>query len=84
MDEIKKNLKTGKLVIGTKRTIKAIKNAQVEKIFLASNCPEIITEDIEYYGSFDSVPVEKLNIACDELGIVCKKPFLISVVSVLK
>jgi large subunit ribosomal protein L30e len=84
MDEIKKNLNTGKLVIGSKRTIKAIKNSNVEKIFLASNCPEIITEDIEYYGAFDNVPVEKLNIACDELGIVCKKPFLISVVSILK
>jgi large subunit ribosomal protein L30e len=84
MDEIKKNLNAGKLVIGTKRTIKAIKNSQVEKIFLANNCPEIITEDIEYYGAFDNVPVEKLNIACDELGIVCKKPFLISVVSILK
>lgn len=84
MDEIKKNLTTGKLVIGTKRTIKAIKSAQVAKIFVASNCPEIISEDIEYYGSFDGVPVEKLNVACDELGILCKKPFLISVVSVLK
>lgn len=82
MDEIKKGLKEGKLIIGTKRTIKAIRAGGVSKIFLASNCPEVIAEDIEHYCTITEVPIERLQENCDELGSLCKKPFYISVVGV--
>lgn len=84
MDELKKGLKEGKLIIGTKRTVKAIRAGGVSKIFLASNCSEVIAEDIEHYCKITEVPVEKLTVDCDELGSLCKKPFYVSVVAVAK
>ena len=84
MDEIKKGLKEGKLILGTKRTVKAIRAGGVSKIFLASNCPEVIAEDIEHYCAITEIPVEKLTVDCDELGSMCKKPFYVSVVGIAK
>jgi len=84
MDDIKLGLKNDKLIIGTKQTIKALRNVTVNKILLAQNCPSIIEEDITYYAGLVDVPVEKLAIACDELGTQCKKPFLVSVVGIAK
>ena len=84
MEEIIKNLKTDKLLLGAKSTVKALRKSNVQKIFLASNCPDMLVEVIEHLAAFENVEVETLNVACDELGIVCKKPFLVSVVSILK
>lgn len=84
MEEIKKLLGNEKLVIGLKRTLKNLRKSDVEKVFLASDCPEGIIEDINYYGSFSDVNIEKLSIPCDELGSVCKKPFHVTVVCILK
>ena len=81
-ENIIKQNKDGKLLLGMKRTIKAIRAATVSKVYLASNCPEVIVDDIEHYCSLASVEVERLTIDCAELGIMCKKPFFISVVGV--
>ena len=82
--EIKKLLKTKKLVIGTGITIKKLKAGKLAQVFVSSNCPDKINEDIEYYSKLGGTNVVKLKISNDELGIVCKKPFSISVLGVVK
>jgi len=82
--DIKEAIKNDKLIIGTKRTVKALRKEELAKVYLANNCPEVLEDDINHFSSFDNVPVEKLTINCDELGVLCKKPFLVSVVAVLK
>jgi large subunit ribosomal protein L30e len=83
--EIKKALKTkGKAVIGTARTIKKLKLGKVEKVYLTSNCPDEVKEDIKYYAKLSGAKVVQLKQPNDELGIVCKKPFAISVLSIAK
>ncbi|MGE0792930.1 MAG: ribosomal L7Ae/L30e/S12e/Gadd45 family protein [Candidatus Woesearchaeota archaeon] len=84
MEEIKKLLDSDKLIIGLKRTLKNLKKSKVEKVFLAKDCPEGFEEDIEYYGKFADLKIEKLDMACDDLGLFCKKPFPITVIGVLK
>lgn len=84
MEEITKGLKENKLIIGTKQTIKKLRKDGLAKVFLASNCPELIVEDIEYYCSLADIPVKKMAANCAELGVICKKPFLVSVVSITK
>jgi len=84
IEEIKKLLKTKKLVIGTEKTIKNIKLGKVNMVFLAANCPSRVEEDIDYYKKIGKFKVVKLKYPNDELGTVCKKPFFISVLSVLK
>ncbi|HJX05547.1 MAG TPA: ribosomal L7Ae/L30e/S12e/Gadd45 family protein [Candidatus Nanoarchaeia archaeon] len=84
VEEIKKMLKSTNLIIGADRTLKALRNNELTKIFLASNAPEILTRDIEHYASLVKVDVEKLEIPNDELGVVCKKPFLITCIGMKK
>ena|SRR3989338_5970839 len=84
IEDIKKLLKTKKLVIGTERTIKNIRLGKTDTVYLSANCPEKVEEDINYYKKMSDFKVIKLEHPNDEIGAVCKKPFLISVLSVLK
>jgi len=84
ISEIKKALKEGKAIIGTERTLKNLKLGKVSKIYLTSNCPEDVEEDVKYYSKLAKVEVVKLKQPNDELGAICKKPFSVSVLSVVK
>ena len=82
--EIKSLMKTKKLIIGTERTVKNIKLGKIDKVFLSANCSESVEEDINYYKKLGKFKIIKLKYPNDELGALCKKPFLISVLSVMK
>jgi len=82
--EIKKLVKTKNLVIGTERTIKNLKLDRVEKIIISSNCAENVINDLSHYAGLSKAETVKVNYPNDELGIICKKPFSISVLSILK
>lgn len=82
--EIKKLLTTDKILIGTDKTKKALKRGQVAKVFLCSNVNQETREDIMYYQGLSDVPVVELKEKNDELGVICKKPFSISVLGILK
>ena len=84
IEEIKKNLKTDKLVMGTEETIKALKAGQAKKVYLASNCKESVQKDITHYCSFENTELVVLEMPNDELGTACRKPFSISVLCMLK
>ena len=84
LDEIKANLKGSRLILGTDRTIKNLKSGKISKVFLSGNCSERVRSDIGYYGKIGSCPVEMLDVPNEELGLLCKKPFSVSVVGLLK
>ena len=82
--EIKKILKSGNIVIGTERTIKNLKLGRVQKVLLSSNCPARVENDINYYAGLSGTETHKLDYPNDELSVICKKPFSISVLALLK
>ena len=82
--QIKKLIKTKNLVIGTERTIKNLKLGRVEKIIISSNCAEGVINNLNYYAGLSKAETVKVSYPNDELGIICKKPFSISVLSILK
>ena len=82
--EIKKMLKTGNLVIGTKKSVKNLKLGKVDKILVSSNCPESVEKSINYYANLSKAEVHKLDFPNDELSVICRKPFSISVLALLK
>ncbi|MEA3430004.1 MAG: ribosomal L7Ae/L30e/S12e/Gadd45 family protein [Nanoarchaeota archaeon] len=84
IEEIKEALKNGKAVIGSERSIKLLRTGEISKIFVTSNCPENMKNDINHYADLAKVEVVHLKQPNDELGIICKKPFAISLISVLK
>ena len=84
IDEIKKLLKTDKIVIGTEKTLKNLKQGKLAKVFLSSNCSESAEKDLTYYVKLANAKVVKLDIPNDELGVLCKKQFSISVLGIVK
>lgn len=84
IEYIKDLLETDKLVIGSKIALKGLKEGLVSKIYLAKNAPENMVDDVNHYAELSQAQVVQLGIDNEELGVVCRKPFLISVVSVLK
>ena len=84
VDEIKKIIKEEKAVIGTKEVIKNLKLGKVEKVYLTSNCPAGVKKDVRYYAKLSGANVVQLKQPNDELGMLCKKPYSISVLGLLK
>ncbi|MBW2976233.1 ribosomal L7Ae/L30e/S12e/Gadd45 family protein [Candidatus Woesearchaeota archaeon] len=82
--EIKRLIKGKELVIGTERTIKNLKLGKVETVIISSNCSESVLNDIKHYSCLSKTETLKVNFPNDELGVICKKPFSISVLSILK
>lgn len=82
--EIKKMLKAGNVILGTERTIKSLKLGKVQKVLISSNCPAGVENDINYYAGLSGAEFHKLDYPNDELSVICKKPFSISVLALLK
>ena len=82
--EIKQLLKTKKLVFGTEQTIKNIKQDKIERFFISSNCKDATKKDLQHYAKIVKVECVDLKSSNKDVGIICKKPFSISVVGVLK
>tara|TARA_Y100000034_G_scaffold131791_1_gene193324 strand:- start:343 stop:597 length:255 start_codon:yes stop_codon:yes gene_type:complete len=82
MKELREAIKEGKgLVFGTQRTLKKLKMNEVKKVYVSSNCPKDVLNDLEHYSKIHKVPLVKLKENNEELGVICKKPFYISVLS---
>ena len=82
--EIRKNIELKKLIIGTKSTIKNLKLGKIEKVYITTNCPDDIKESIEHYCKIGKVKILNINYSNEELGVVCKKAYPISVASLIK
>lgn len=81
MSELDDAIKEEKLVIGTDRTLKMLKNEKLKKVFIVSNCSEDVKNEIKKYVEIAKIEVVELKIDNIELGAMCKKPFAISVLS---
>jgi len=81
LNDLKKDLKEKKMILGAGRTLKKLRAGKLKKVYLAKNCRKDIAEDIIKYGKLNDVEVVKLNSTNEELSVLCKKPFSISVLS---
>ncbi len=73
----------GKAVIGFKMVLKLLRAGKLSQVFLASNCPSQLKEDVERYALLAEVPVIPLALNNEELGVLCKKNCFISVAGVM-
>ena len=74
-----KDLKSKKIIIGKDRVIKSLRAGKLSKIYISLNCKDNIKSDISHYSKLGDVEVISLKVSNEELGILCKKPFSISV-----
>lgn len=84
MAEIKASLKNESAILGVKDVIAALHNGSVTKIFLANNILDSPKNRITKYASISNIPVEVFKGNSYDLGVICRKPFLVSVLAVKK
>jgi large subunit ribosomal protein L30e len=82
--EIKAAIESGKLIEGTDRSLKLLRENKIEKVFVSKNCPGQIKDDIVRLSEFNEIEVVSLSQPNDELGAICRKPYSISMVSISK
>lgn len=72
------------LVVGIKSAVKGLRQGTLVKLFFACNTPPKMKEDLIRYAALAHVPVYELSQNNEELGIICKKNFLVSVVGLIR
>ena len=80
--DLRVKIQEKKVVIGAERVLKELKAKRVQKVYLASNCPAKLHEDVKYYASVAEIPVVDMAYSKEELGVFCKKNFFVSVLAI--
>lgn len=75
-------VKTGKVVFGSKRTLKILKTGKAKMVVVASNTPKDLRVVVDYYSKGASIPVYVYNGTSIELGRVCGKPFPVMMLAI--
>ena len=81
VEKVLKRALKGKVYLGSKRTIKALKRKEAKLVVISSNCPKEIREKIEKYRG--NVPILVYPGTNMELGALCGKPFSVSSLAVI-
>ncbi len=82
VDEIKKLLDAGKLVLGADETLKMLRQGKLVKVFMSANCAPETKADVEQYCKIAKVEIVELQQSNEELGTLCRKPYFVSVLGV--
>lgn len=81
MKELKEAIQQGKLIVGKERTLKLLKKGRLSHVIISKNCPQQVKEDIQHYARLFNIPCTQSSQSNEELRVLCKKPFAISVLS---
>lgn len=84
VNEIQALLAQNKLTIGTEVTLKELKRGKLAKVYVTKNAPEMVKDDLSHYTGIGSVELIELEQNNEELGIVTRKPYHVSVIGVTK
>lgn len=81
--ELRQAVGTGKVILGSDKTVKAVKLGEAKLAILASNCQPDLREDVERYAGLADVPVHIYQGDSTDLGLACGKPFLVSAIAII-
>jgi len=79
MNKLQEALKKEKFVFGTDKVLNLLRNGKLKVIFLANNVKEEVKEEVENLAKLGKTEVITLNVPNTEVGVICKKPFAVSV-----
>jgi len=83
-EDIRKLLTTKKIILGEDEVLKHARNGTLAKVYYASNANKIVIADLLKYAKLSGFEVLDTKVPNDDLGTVCKKPFSISTIGILK
>merc|ERR1712174_72133 len=76
-------MKSGKAILGTKHSIKTLRNGKSKMVLIASNCPPLRKSEVEYLAMLAKTQVHHYSGDNTALGTACGKFFNCSVLSIL-
>ncbi|RLG57309.1 MAG: 50S ribosomal protein L30e [Hadesarchaea archaeon] len=82
--EIRQAVAAGNVVIGTDKSLKVLKQGKAKLVVVASNCSSEVLADVERYAKLGNVPVHVFDGNSEDLGLLCGKPFLVSVLTIVE
>lgn len=50
-------MRSGKVLLGYKQTLKAIRNGKAKLVFISNNCPTVRKSQIEYYAMLAQINI---------------------------
>jgi len=82
-NSIKLLYKTGKVVLGSRKSVKLVKSGKAVGVVLASNIPKHVIEDFTYYATLGNVKIIRYAGSSYELGALLGKPFPVSAIAII-
>ncbi|KFZ10770.1 hypothetical protein V501_05042 [Pseudogymnoascus sp. VKM F-4519 (FW-2642)] len=68
-------IKSGKVTLGFKSTLKSLRSGKAKLVIIAGNCPPLRKSELEYYAMLSKCPVHHFSGNNIELGTACGKLF---------
>ncbi|HLC59432.1 MAG TPA: 50S ribosomal protein L30e [archaeon] len=81
-DDIRTALKTGKIILGYRRSIRYVKNDKPKKVVMARNAPERMRNEVEHNSKIAGTQLETFDGSSIDLGVLCGKPFPVAVLAI--
>lgn len=81
--ELRTAMKTGKVILGTRKTLKSLMLGKSKLVVMANNTPPEVKEDVYRYAKYAGVKVVEIDASSVDLGTMLGKPFSVALLSVL-
>lgn len=82
MNKLSLAIRSGKYTLGTKTTLKSLREGKALVVIIANNCPPIQRSEIEYYANMAKAHIHIFKGNNNELGSACGKSFRTSVLTI--
>ncbi len=84
LDTVRDLVGSGSLVLGRETTLKQLRRGLLSDVVISANTPEEVRADIEHYARLEGAAVHTVASSNEELGVLCRKPFAVSVLGMKK
>lgn len=81
-EDIQAAIKSGRAIIGYRESIKILKSGKTKSVIVAKNIPDNMKKEIEHNAKVSGVQMEIFEGTSKDLGVVCGKPFSVTVLSI--
>ena len=76
-------MRTGRVIIGSRKTLKYVKLGRVKVVVAASNLPTDLKSDLEYYARLSGIPIVVFPGTNYDLGTAIGKPFSVAMLGIM-
>ena len=83
LDELKRIIEKEHYIVGGRMTLKLLKKGKISKIFISADCDRNFEDILKNEAENSKIPLTFTGKTKGELGVLCKKPFTVSVLSIL-